>query len=334
MPKTTQLVRQWLLLRGLSARPEGATVGDLAAENGVCEKTIRRDLLALARIGFPLQEQTGPHGLKHWQLAAADGVPPVHFGFVETASLYLGRQLLQPLAGTSFGEGAQKAFARIRTMLGKPVVKYLEKIAAALHATSFGQTDYASKAEIIDQLMSAIADRTITSISYQSQRSTEPVSYPVYPLGLVHHKNSLYLIAWSQAHKEVRHFKVDRIDEIASERLKFATPENFDLQEHLAHTFGIYRGNGRPLRARIQFTPAAGRYVQEKQWHPSQTVTRQRDGSVVAEFELSSFVELKSWVLSFGSEAVVLSPREFREEVRKTVEAMRAGYQAGKGARK
>ena len=98
MPKTTQLVRQWLLLRGLSARPEGATVGDLAAENGVCEKTIRRDLLALARIGFPLQEQTGPHGLKHWQLAAADGVPPVHFGFVETASLYLGRQLLQPLA--------------------------------------------------------------------------------------------------------------------------------------------------------------------------------------------------------------------------------------------
>jgi predicted DNA-binding transcriptional regulator YafY len=56
MAAENSLVRQWILLRTLSARRQGVTVREIAAELGVCNKTIRRDLVAFAKAGFPLHE--------------------------------------------------------------------------------------------------------------------------------------------------------------------------------------------------------------------------------------------------------------------------------------
>ena len=50
------LVRQWRLLRQLSARPEGLSLRELAREVEVSQKTIHRDLQLFQRAGFPLHE--------------------------------------------------------------------------------------------------------------------------------------------------------------------------------------------------------------------------------------------------------------------------------------
>ena len=55
------------------------------------------------------------------------------------------------------------------------------------------------------------------------------------------------------------------------------------------------------------------RYVQESQWHASQKLTKQRDGSLLAEFHLDDTVEIKSWIMSFGRNAVVLEPEQLRK---------------------
>ena len=52
----TPLVRQWIVLRTLCAKHYGITVRELAEEMGVSDKTIRRDLEAFQRAGFPLEE--------------------------------------------------------------------------------------------------------------------------------------------------------------------------------------------------------------------------------------------------------------------------------------
>ena len=56
------LPRQWLILKTLSSRHYGASVAEMAAELGVTEKTIRRDLKAFDEVGFPIEEQVGDHG--------------------------------------------------------------------------------------------------------------------------------------------------------------------------------------------------------------------------------------------------------------------------------
>src|SRR5947208_13310295 len=100
----SSLRRQWILLRTLLSRHYGLTVREMAAEVGVADKTIRRDLEAFRGAGFLLDETVGEYGRKTWRLRPEVSSPPLSFGFEEAVALYLGRRLLEPLAGTVFWE--------------------------------------------------------------------------------------------------------------------------------------------------------------------------------------------------------------------------------------
>ncbi len=119
MREASPLVRQWILLRILCARRCGATVKELAAELEVGEKMVRRDLDAFRTAGFPLVETVGQFGRKSYRIEADKTQPGIAFAYDEAVALYLGRRFLEPLAGTVFWDAAQRAFKKIRSMLGK-----------------------------------------------------------------------------------------------------------------------------------------------------------------------------------------------------------------------
>ncbi len=315
MPEEQPLVRQWILLRTLCARHYGATVKELCEEMKVSEKTIRRDLETFRRAGFPLEETVGEYGKKKWRVDPAKNQPGLSFAFDEAIALYLGRHFLEPLAGTLFWQAAQSAFKKIRASLGAEALRHIERFGHMFHQTMVGASDYSKKAEMIDVLMQGIEERRVVFIAYQSLRATEPVTYDVYPYGIAYHRGSLYLIGWSPDHQEIRHWKVDRIEESHLEEFRFPQPEDFDLHEHLAKSFGVFHGNGE-VRVRIQFSSRVARYVQESTWHESQKLSPQKDGCLLATFDLGHTEEIKRWILSFGQHAEVLEPESLREDLR------------------
>jgi predicted DNA-binding transcriptional regulator YafY len=102
MSEEPSLLRKWTLLCTLSARRQGATLRELAGDAGVSSKTILRDLEMLREQRFPLVHATSDHGRNHWKLDRAKGLLQIQFTVEEAAALYLGRQFLEPLAGTYF----------------------------------------------------------------------------------------------------------------------------------------------------------------------------------------------------------------------------------------
>ena len=96
----------------------------------------------------------------------------------------------------------------------------------------------------------------------------------------------------------------------------------------MRNTLGIFHTDGPPQRVVIHFAPEVARYVQEHHWHESQRLTRRSDGSLQAEFELSSLQEVQSWVLSFGAKAVVEEPEELRRMVVREPESLVATYES------
>ena len=70
-----QIIRQWSILRILGARKYGTSVYELAQEMAVGEKTIRRDLISLQSLGFPLNEKSVDHGKKLWTVSHLTGLP-------------------------------------------------------------------------------------------------------------------------------------------------------------------------------------------------------------------------------------------------------------------
>jgi predicted DNA-binding transcriptional regulator YafY len=159
MPDATPIKRQWTLLRSLSSRQYGLTVREMAAEAGVNAKTIRRDLDLFRAIGVVLEETTGDFGLKRWKIRSWSQ-PPLCFTFDEALALYLGRQFLEPLAGTLLWDAAQSAFRKIRASLSERALDYLAGLGGAFHLTTVGVSDYSRKGELIDALTQAIESAT------------------------------------------------------------------------------------------------------------------------------------------------------------------------------
>jgi predicted DNA-binding transcriptional regulator YafY len=327
MSEQPPLVRQWLLLRTLCARRCGVSIEELAGELSVSTKTIRRDLGVFQEAGFPLEETVEQFGRKRWRIDPAKSQPGLSFAFDEAVALYLARRLMEPLAGTPFWEAAQRAFRKIRATLGSKALRYVERFAELFHETMVGVSDYSKKAELVDQLLLGIEDRRAVFITYRSLQSTEPITYDVFPYGIVHHRGSLYLVGWSPDHQEIRHWKLDRMEDAEVTEVRFERPEGFDLPGHLAKSFGVFHGQGN-VHVKIHFSAEVARYVQEKTWHPSQKLKPQKDGSLLAEFDLDGTEEIKRWILSFGRHAEVLEPGELREQTRQELHALVGKYEA------
>ena len=222
-------------------------------------------------------------------------------------------------------------FEKIRASLGNGSSEIIKRFSALFHHTAQGTSDYSQKAELIDDIMLSIEERRVVSIAYRSLRSNGPVTYDIHPFGIIYHKHSLYLIGHSPSRNEIRHWKVDRVESAELTGNRFKMPDNFDLETHLAESFGIFNGQG-DIHVKVIFDAAVARYVEEQSWHQSQKLTPQSDGSLVAEFDLSSTEEIKSWILSFGRHAVVVETERLKVEMHKDIKAMLKRYNQSKEA--
>ena len=121
-------------------------------------------------------------------------------------------------------------------------------------------------------------------------------------------------MAWSRDYDEVRHLKVDRMQQVDVTNFPFQRPDDFDVRRHFANSFGVFQGD-ELVRVVVRFLPPVVRYVQESQWHESQKAMLEKDGSLRCEFQLSHTEEILRWILSFGRHAIVLEPDELRQRV-------------------
>ena len=119
----------------------------------------------------------------------------------------------------------------------------------------------------------------------------------------------------------IRHWKVDRIEGAELTEIRFSRPDGFDLPGHFAKSFGVFQGDGE-VHVKVRFAPSVARYVQESAWHASQKLTKEKDGGLLAEFDLDGTEEIMRWVFSFGQYAEVLEPEELRHAVREELQVL------------
>ena len=327
MNEAEQFQRRWRLYQRLSKLPEGESLVELADRFKVSSKTIQRDIATLRAVGLEVVEVAEKFGLKRWRVQP-DTTRVPNFLWDEAVAIYLGRKFLEPLAGTIFWEASQRAFAKLKATFKPEALTMIESLGPLIYQTSIGSSDYSSRANVIDALMTAIEDRKVTMIEYHSLKSDAPRPISVQPLGMIYHEGSLFLVAIAEEHSQIRHYKVDRLSGVDITENRFTPPEGFALKQHLSGTLGVYGVDpNQPLRTvRIRFAVAAARYIQEHTWHESQTLEPQPDGTVICILQLKSLVEVQSWILSFGPRAEALEPPELREAVKADLRTLQEIY--------
>ncbi len=323
MLEQTAIARVLSLLRILADPAQDRDIANLAARFDTSVKTVRRDIKELRSNGVVVSEDAGPFNRKTYSIQR-DELPPLRLTYDEALAIFLGKASMSAFAQTGLEQAATNAFQKLRLTLGENESKYVDKLLSRIHFTkteSIGPTDRT----VVDDLLVAIEDNRAIFIEYLSASSTEPLTYDIFPYGLAEHKGSLYIVGYSCHHSQIRTWKVERIHSTELTLFPFQRPTDFDIARYFEGAFAIVGGCMKQT-VRVRFDTSAVRYVCEKRFHPSQQNEMQSDGSVIVQFSLSSLIEIRSWILSFGSHAEVLEPVELRTTLREEAEQLAQIY--------
>jgi len=317
--------RQLRLLQTLAGANAGATLAELAAEFAVNPKTVRRDLKRLQAIGFPVDQCTEPDGRRRWRLTGPTIVGN-GLSFDEAFALVLASSCTVQLEGTPLAEATQSAIRKLSKQFSPTTRRYCESLAKTFALLHPRAVDYQDKADILLQVMIAHEDRQDVLIAYQSRSATEPSTFGLSPYAIRLYNSAIYVIGHSELHKEVRTFKLDRMENAQLSQFPFTIPADFNAESYFAPAFGIHVGSSAPQRVRIHFSRQAARPLAESLWHDSQTIEQHADGTVTFSYHVALSEELVAWILSCGRDATVIEPAGLIQQIKSQVSGIANNY--------
>ena len=326
MPRNQEVIRQWKVLHALESSRHGATIDALADDLEVTTRTIRRDLAALQEAGFPLFDERDEDGRAHWRLEgqALKGLE-TGFTLAEICALYLSRNMLEAVAGTPFQRDLTLAFTRLEKMLSPRMRQFLDRLPQVLVAKAGPRARGADASpDIVARLLEATLHYRVATMKYNSVSSGRMKDYVIHPYRLVFAQGGLYLLAYVPEYKDVRTFAIDRIATVSLDKQTF-TPNRAIPDDVFGNSLGV--NTGPASRVDIAFDKRVAPYVRARVWHPSQTLRESDEGGLVLTLDVCHDAALRSWILSWGASARVLSPPSLAAEIRADLTNATAQYQ-------
>lgn len=325
MPRGEQMARQWKILQHLLIYRQGVTIQELVTRLGCHRRTVYRDLDALQGAGFPLYAERRDNR-QRWRLVETYAAQlPIPFDLGELTALYFSRNLLKALQGSIFSDALDSLFSKIKTTLPPELRAYLDAMAGQIKIGTPPGRRLKDVSPLLAQLNKAIGDHRRILMDYQALNPMAKGRRKVDPLAIWVFSGTFYLIAFCHQRDDIRIFALDRISELKLTSEGFQVPLDFNVDEYMQGSFGVFRGEPRDVR--IWFAPDLAPYIVDTQWHPSQQVHTRADGSVVLSLQVAVNAELTSWVLSWGAQARVLQPSELREALKVQGAALLALYE-------
>jgi proteasome accessory factor B len=324
----TEIVRQWNILRAIGSAAD-VTINSLAAEHRVSGRTIRRDLDALQSAGFPLYDTPCPGGPHLWRLAGQPfrKLTETSFSFPELCAFYANRTRLAANGGSPIDADLHSALQKVGRALSPHMRSYLDKLGDVLtckpEPAPVGRVDAKVQSALVETLARATVEHRRVDMDYHSFASRRVKKYTIEPQRLTFTNGGLYLYAFVPAYSQMRTFALQRIRKLKVLEETFKPGEV--LEEPYLNSLGPYSG-GRVQEVEILFLASVAPYVEEREWHQSQQIVRNDDGSVVLRMKIAVDPPLRCWVLGFGHYARVLKPSALAADILEELEEAREQY--------
>jgi len=333
VPRNQEVIRQWRVLHLLESSRHGASIDALASELDVTTRTIRRDLAALQEAGFPLYDERDDDGHVRWLLEgqALKGLD-TGFTLAELCALYLSRNLLESVTGSPFQRDLMQAFARLEKMLSPRMRQFLDRLPSVLAAKPGPRVRGGDSSDLlVARLLEATLHFRSARMRYHSVSSGRDKDYLIHPYRLLFAQGGMYLLAYVPEYGNVRTFAIDRIASVSLEKETF-TPKQHVAEDVFANSLGVNTGPAAPVE--IAFDGRIAPYVRARVWHASQRVRDEPDGGVTLSMDVCHDWALRSWILSWGPFARVVTPPRLAADVRADLESAAARYEDGSAPRR
>jgi len=307
-----QLLRVLKLIKLFEHSRYGMTINELCREMTVTRRTLYRDLEMVEDAGYRFVKEGGGGGFsKKWRFPPGmRKAPDKPYTESELLSLYFCMNLLQPFRGTPLRDGVESLLAKIEATFTEEEREYFGDLLFTHVAKMTPSKDYRRHAASVGALSRACLEHKKVEVTYHAG-DDKSKTYAFSPYCIAYYGGELYTIGWSDLRESVRTLRVDRIRSIKPLAQKFERPKDFDPEDYLGRSFGIY-SEGEQEKVEIEFAKEASKTVLEREWHPTQRIEPGAGGKVTLKMTVQGLHEVARWVLYHAPYAKAIEPRELR----------------------
>ncbi|RKU28429.1 hypothetical protein C6497_09420 [Candidatus Poribacteria bacterium] len=321
MYRKKQMARIIELAHLIHNEPRKWTRPLLAEHFEVNKTTIQRDINLLSEMGIEIV----PCRKEGYEMISDFFLPPLNLDFRETLALVTAASFYRGPAGENSETVLNRAIGKITATLPESTRETLNQL-VTLNETPYRKVSIVDgKQPFREEIYDAIRERHSVNIVYNSFYSGKKTRHKVSPYGVIFRKNAWYLIGRSETKKEIRTFRINRIESLQTTQREYIIPEDFSIQKYLEKSWDITLGPDTDIT--IDFTKKIAPLIKEVKWHLSQQITTNDDGSIRFEVTVSGWEEIGWWVLGWGYNARVLQPTELKDWVADTAIKMVEIYQ-------
>ncbi|HUU18958.1 MAG TPA: transcriptional regulator [Sedimentisphaerales bacterium] len=311
--KRSRISRVMQILTTLQAGKSYA-VSDLSKMFGTSRRTIFRDLKELQAIGVPFHYDAKTGG---YTIEPEFFLPPVDLSLQEALGLLLLAHKAREQIQLPFKNSVLWAALKIENNLPAKIRQYCNTALQNISTRPCAQapvTHSAGLDKTFAQLQQAIVKKRKVNIRYHSLFEGTIIDVELSPYHLLYNKRAWYVLGRSSLHKSVRTFKLNRIRELTTTQRCFVDGEKFDVYDYLGRAWSMIP-EGRIYNIKLRFLPKVANNVAEVQWHSTQKVVHNSDGSATVEFRVDGLGEITWWILGYGDQVQVLAPKTLRKKV-------------------
>jgi predicted DNA-binding transcriptional regulator YafY len=282
---------------------------------GVSVRTLHRYFAQLDEMGIPMYTERGPNG--GFSRVRGYRMPPLVFTPAEAVAVSLGTGLVEDLWGQLYRSAARSALAKLENLLPEQQREEVSWARRALVTAGLYHPGQESLAAILETLRRAIRETCRVQMLYQSASRPAPGTRQLDPYALAFRWGWWYVVGYCHTRREVRTFRLDRIQELTVLKQTFQTPAGFDARAFMEETT---RGQPQVL-ARLRFSRAAAPVARLNRLFWSK-LTEQPDGSLLVTFPAPDLDWAASTILAYGPVVEVIDPPELRQLVHAWAQAI------------
>lgn len=296
----------------------------LAGECEVSRRTVFRDLKTLQESGIYVLYDEEKQG---YSLPWRTIIPFKDLTFEEVlALLVLSQNLDQTIVGLPLHQYARSASTKVLNSMPDSL---RENVIDAAQSISiwFPQFNRSLPNGIhYKTLLQATLEKKNVRIQLNSEHERKPTSTMLSPYHLLYSNQDWFVVGRSSVDRGIKVFPIRKI--LKSELLEesFKKPSRFKLDRYLAQSWDPIRDSRKKTKIKIRFQSCVADRVSLKCWDRSQELKKLRGGAVELHAQVENLEPVSNWVLGFGDQAEVISPRSFRNLVSEKVASLMQIY--------
>ncbi|UCG59833.1 MAG: WYL domain-containing transcriptional regulator [Phycisphaerales bacterium] len=295
------------MLRILPALRSGRAniVNELAAFFNVSRRTVRRDLRQAREDCTPNYYDPNT-GL--CDTGQDSDIPAINLNRPEAMLLLLLAYRAADCFGAPLRDSTLRAASKVENTLSAETRQFCQAYMRTVTIKTGPHPHLDPGDRTFWRLVDAVRRQRMVNIRYRPELAQSDVLTDLSPYHLVYDERAWHVIGRSSLHNSTCTFKLSRIKELGVLSKFFAGAEDFDVNEYLGKAWSMVP-EGKLYDVKLRFLPEVAPDVSEIQWHGTQRVSFDADGSAILEFCVDGLSEITWWIMSYGDKVQVLGPK-------------------------